>query len=92
MEIASILGLNSRFADFVELVWKGFSILRKNYVAVMQIFRLVLADWQVSDSQLDALYQRFMINKLEIDAKGVLLDLCKKASQKNLTSFEKFLG
>ena len=91
-EISGILGLNSRFADFIEIVWKGFRILRNNYVAVMQAFKLTLSDWGVSEKKMDELYQRFMIRKPEADAKGELLNLCKKGTTKMLTSFDKSLS
>jgi len=91
-EIATVLGLNSRFSDFVDEVWKGFEILRRNYVSVCNVFRLVLADWDITPDQINDLYSRFMVNSTVSEAKQILLNLCKKASSKNMQSFDKSLA
>lgn len=88
-EIASLLNLDSQFREFTNLVWEGFSILRTNYVTVMQACSMMLADWHITNEQLDALYERLMVKKKDDLAKQSLFEKCKKANNKKMSSYDK---
>lgn len=88
-EVATLLNLDSRFTEFMTLVWQGFSILRKNYTTVLQGCAMLLADWNIKDEQLEALYERLMVNMDDAKAKLSLIEKCKKANNKKMSSFDK---
>lgn len=88
-EIATLLNLDSRFTEFMSLVWQGFTILRKNYTMVMQGCAMIMADWCIEDTHLDALYERLMVNEQDARAKLALLEKCKRANNKKMSSFDK---
>lgn len=90
-KLASILGLNSRFADFADTVLQGLEVLRTNYVAVLSIFKHVLSDWAPSEAQIEGVYNRLMVNSSSTELKRVLIELCRKASLKEMVSFDKTL-
>lgn len=88
-EIASILDLYSKIFEFVEEMWRGFSILRRNYASVILCFRLLLGDWHIDKQKLDRLYKRFMIDLSEEECKNKLIEMCKISSKSTLVSSEK---
>lgn len=86
-EISSTLGLKAKLSEFVDNMWRGMKIIRQNYVTVIQVFRLVLADWMVTNQQLDELYKRMMPNMSEEEAKAKLFGLVKDATTKTMTAY-----
>lgn len=92
-EVSRILDLSSNMREFVDDMWLGFSILRKNYASVIQAFRLVLADWHIhipeNEVKLDILYQKFMIGEEENTVKDKLIELCEASTKKSMISSEK---
>lgn len=89
-DIATILGLDSSFSEFNNRIWQGMRIIRENYISVMQVFRLTLADWNIPDSAIEALYDRLMINQSDENARKIFMEKCKRAIAKKLRSMEKF--
>lgn len=65
-------------------------ILRENYVTVMQVFRLILADWNIEEKAIDSLYDRLMITLPDESARKMYMEKCKRATGKKLKSLEKY--
>lgn len=76
-EIGVLVQIDTGFQELFELIWKGYEVLQRNYLAVMQACRLLFADWDIQPWQLDALYER-----LTIVARDEEFDLNKEARER----------
>lgn len=86
-EISSTLGLKAKLSEFVDNMWRGMKVIRENYVTVIQVFRLILTDWGVTNQQLDELHKRMMTTMSNDDAKARLFRLVNEATTKTMTAF-----
>ena len=92
-ELAKVINLGSQRDEFADRIWKGFSILRKNYESVLHIFEMILGDWDPScqynsksflSKQLGLLHKRLMVHKTEAEIKQKFVVLCKFGAKQNL--------